>query len=73
MLPSVSGLSIERLDAWWSSHKEGVTALLSSFALEVVTPGSIVVSWRGRGGVVCMYVCRHSRRGCSAMAVSSGQ
>lgn len=43
MLPSVVGVPIERLDAWWSSHREEVTHALGSFALEVVTPGTIVV------------------------------
>jgi len=42
-LPSVVGVVLEKLDGWWSSHKEAVTQSLSSFALEVVTPGAIVV------------------------------
>jgi hypothetical protein len=44
VLPSASGVPLERLDAWWSHHKEEVTQSLSGFALEVVTPGTIVVS-----------------------------
>jgi hypothetical protein len=48
VLPTISGVAMERLDAWWASHKEEVTAGLSSFALEVVTPGAIMVS--GQGG-----------------------
>ncbi len=44
VLPTVTGVAIEKLDAWWSSHMEEVTAQLSSFALEVVTPGAIMVS-----------------------------
>ncbi|WIA41754.1 hypothetical protein OEZ86_009092 [Tetradesmus obliquus] len=43
VLPSIAGVTMERLDAWWASHKEEVTAGLSSFALEVVTPGAILV------------------------------
>jgi hypothetical protein len=44
VLPSVAGASIELLDAWWSGHREEVTHALNGFALEVVTPGAIVVS-----------------------------
>eukprot|EP00879_Flechtneria_rotunda_P017444 GHRR01018282.1.p1 GENE.GHRR01018282.1~~GHRR01018282.1.p1 ORF type:complete len:957 (+),score=419.42 GHRR01018282.1:262-3132(+) len=47
VLPSMSGVTLERLDSWWCEHKQVVTEALSSFALQVVTPGSITV---GRGG-----------------------
>jgi hypothetical protein len=49
VLPSVVGVPLERLDAWWSGHREEVTRALSSFALEVVTPGAIVVSSSRQG------------------------
>jgi hypothetical protein len=39
---------MERLDAWWAAQREEVTGALSSFALEVVTPGAIVVRWCAR-------------------------
>jgi hypothetical protein len=48
VLPSLSGVSMERLDAWWAGHKEEVAAGLSAFALEVVTPGAILVR-----GITC--------------------
>eukprot|EP00878_Enallax_costatus_P030332 GHUV01033017.1.p1 GENE.GHUV01033017.1~~GHUV01033017.1.p1 ORF type:complete len:642 (+),score=204.08 GHUV01033017.1:261-2186(+) len=47
VLPTITGVSVERLDSWWSSHKDEVTQKLTSFALEVVTPGAILV---GRSG-----------------------
>lgn len=44
MLPSVVGVPLERLDGWWAAHRQEATQALSAFALEVVTPGAIVVS-----------------------------
>eukprot|EP00775_Hariotina_reticulata_P013630 gene13630-13756_t len=39
VLPSFTGVSLERIDSWWTAHREEVAAQLSSFALNVVTPG----------------------------------
>jgi hypothetical protein len=43
VLPSLTGLSLERIDSWWTGHREEVAAQLSTFALNVVTPGVIQV------------------------------
>ncbi|KAF8055038.1 SEC3A [Scenedesmus sp. PABB004] len=47
VLPSLGGVTLERLDGWWCGHKEEVAAALTPFAHEVVTPGAITVP---RGG-----------------------
>ncbi|KAI8476055.1 MAG: exocyst complex component Sec3-domain-containing protein [Monoraphidium minutum] len=41
VLPSVGGVSLDRVDAWWSSHRDLVAAALPPFAGEVVTPGTV--------------------------------
>jgi hypothetical protein len=41
VLPSVGGVPMDRLDAWWSSHREFVSASVAPFAAEVVTPGTV--------------------------------
>jgi hypothetical protein len=69
VLPTISGVAMERLDAWWASHKEEVTAGLSSFALEVVTPGAIMVSMRTK----CIALTATSVSGAGMMLLPAEQ
>jgi hypothetical protein len=59
VLPSVAGVPMDRLDAWWSSHRELVAASLAPFAAEVVTPGTVQV-----GGEPAASEGAHGAAGC---------
>lgn len=50
MLPGASGVTIDRLDAWWAANRAPVAAALPPLASDVVTPGSIQVGRRAFAG-----------------------
>ncbi|GBF98439.1 hypothetical protein Rsub_11084 [Raphidocelis subcapitata] len=53
LLPTLSGVSLERLDAWWVANKEAAAAALAPFAARVITPGTLqACGRRGELGVL---------------------